>query len=146
MPRKITKKALRERVEFWRARVCPEWRILLKNEPHPDEATDERLQEACAYVQSDLTIAQIRAYFKDEVRTMDEAQRDRVIVHELLHPLLDRVLDHDEALHGYCPPPVLGAMIEQRRGDMEEFVDRMARLIVDPHHGDEGVYYTAEET
>lgn len=117
-----------ERVEHWRARICPEWSVCITDAPTDDvsEGTDDWI--ACT--NNNLAIAEIVIHYRPSLLTYSKKEIDRIIVHELIHPLLDRVLDHDEVL-GPLVGSVKFAMYQNaRRGDMEEFVNRMAHCIV----------------
>ena len=126
----MTEKQLLKRVEFWRQRVIPEWRVAVMDHPPPGL---DREYVACA--ESDLSINEVRLFFKDEVRAMARHSADRIIVHELLHPALDRVLDHEDVLKEHVTPVLWNAYLDGRHATMEEFVNRMAHAIVDAHHG-----------
>ncbi|HYH54010.1 MAG TPA: hypothetical protein VD761_07760 [Solirubrobacterales bacterium] len=135
----MKRKAFTERVELWRRLLMPEWRVaLFFEEPegnirsHHAHGQDDWV--ACSG--SDPTIAEARLYVKPEVLTFDADQIDRIIVHELLHPLLDRVLGHAEVLRDYVPPPVFHAYEQGRIADEEELVNRIAHVI--STHGEHG--------
>jgi hypothetical protein len=85
---------------------------------------------------SDLSIGEARLYVKKEVLNFDDESIDRIIAHELLHPLLDRVLDHVHLLREYVPSPVFDAYMQGRTGDEEELVNRLAHVI--STHGEHG--------
>lgn len=136
----MTRKKLKRRVEFWRARLCPDWRVSVMRTPHPDAE-----EPFVAVVQSDLCVEEIRVYFKPELLEWKSLYDvDRVIVHELLHPLLDRVLDQDEVLQPMVAPPVWDMHIARRRDDMEQLVNRLAHVIVAGEHDDWPIYFTGE--
>lgn len=130
----MTRKQLEERVEFWRARIIPELRVMLMDHPPPDDPDDGSYM---AIVQTDWAISEARIFFCKELLRRDQAQVDRVIVHELLHPLLDRVLDTVEVLEEHVPPAVWRAFVETRRIELEHFTDRIAHQIADPVSDDD---------
>lgn len=136
----MKRKQFVERVECWRRLLMPEWRVavFIGDEPpgsvrsHHAHGQDDWV--ACS--NSDVTITEARLYVKDEVPDFDPDQIDRIIVHELLHPLLDRVLDHVEVLRDYVPPPVMHAYEQGRVADEEELVNRIAHVV--STHGEHG--------
>lgn len=126
----MTRKQLLERVEFWRARLAPELRVAFMDHPPPGDEAEDFL----GIVQTDWRISESRIYFTKDLRTRDPHEIDRVIVHELVHPLLDRVLDTDEVLEAHVPPAVWKAYRETRLAALEHFTDRIARAIADPEN------------
>lgn len=121
----MTRKHLLERVEFWRARLAPELRVAFMDHPPPGHEAEDFL----GIVQTDWRVSESRIYFTKDLRKRDPHEIDRVIVHELVHPLLDRVLDTD------VPPAVWQAYRETRLNALEHFTDRVARAIADPENG-----------
>jgi hypothetical protein len=137
----VTRRQLARRVEWWRSRLVPEWRVCLMTEPPPDHPMDN----VAGVMECDWTIAQIRVHIPDSTLQLDDRAIDRVIVHELLHAPLDQVLDHDEILEAHVAPSLWEAYREGRRSDMEQYNDRVARLIVDAVYG-EPTFCTREQT
>lgn len=118
--------------------MLPEWRVALMPNPSPGmEAEDDDV----AHVESDQRILEVRVHFRPSARHLTIDDLDRIIVHELLHPLLDKVLDFEDALKQCISPAQWDAHLEYRGPHMEEFIDRVARLIVDPSY-DKRTYYT----
>lgn len=136
----MTEAQLLKRIEFWRRRVVPEWRVAVLDHPPPSLDPD-RNYVACA--ESDLAINEVRLFFKPAILTMTQHSADRIIVHELLHPALDRVLDCEDVLEPHIAPSLWTAYLDGRLRTMEEFVDRMAHAIVDAHHGQPSTYTRA---
>lgn len=127
----MTRKQLLGRVEFWRARLAPELRVAFMDHPPPGDEHEDFL----GIVQTDWRISEARVYFTADLRRREPHEVDRVIVHELLHPLLDRVLDTVDVLEEHVPPAVWKAFRDARLEALEHFTDRMARAIADPHNG-----------
>ncbi|HYI80021.1 MAG TPA: hypothetical protein VEW67_04100 [Thermoleophilaceae bacterium] len=134
----MTRDQLAERVEWWRSRVVPEWRVALNDDPPPDHDMDN----VAGVMQSDWTIAELKIHFPDDTLELIDIKLDCIIVHELLHGALDRVLDHDEILRPHVAASLWIAYQGGRNGDMEEFNDRMARIIVNAVHGTSGAFCT----
>jgi hypothetical protein len=135
----MKRKEFTERVELWRRLLMPEWRVALHfGGPDGDErafhAHGEDDWVACSA--SDVSIGEARLYVKKEVLDFDVESVDRIIVHELLHPLFNRVLDHVYLLQDYVPPPVWAAYMQGRIADEEEMVNRIAHVI--STHGEHG--------
>lgn len=134
----MTRRQLVERIECWRRLLMPEWRVaLLDGEPDSVRSYHSHGDDdwvACA--QGDVTITEARLHVKEDVLGYEPQQIDRIIVHELIHPLLDRVLDHAELLREHVPPPLWEAFQRARMGDEEEFVNRIAHVIAT--HGEHG--------
>lgn len=117
----------------------PEWRVRLNAEPPERVRTyhahgDDDWVAACL---GDLTVATADLHVKDEVLECSPEEIDRILVHELIHPLLDRVLDHVEILRDHVPPAVWDAYEGARTGDEEEFVNRLSHVIAS--HGEHGM-------
>lgn len=118
-----------ERVEHWRARICPEWHVRVTDAP-ADAVLSHDQDSWIACTSNDLTVAEIIIHYKPELLEYRKIEIDRIIVHELIHPLLDRVLDHDQALAPHVSSIQFDSYKDVRRGDMEEFVNRVAHCIV----------------
>ena len=119
-----------ERVEYWRKRMCPEWHVGVTDDD-PGEVSGHDQESWVACTSNDLTIAEILIHYRPVLLTYKRRDIDRIIVHELTHSLLDRVLDHDRALEPHVGSVQWEIYRETRRPDMEEFVNRMAHCIVD---------------
>lgn len=130
-------RGLERRVEFWRRRILPEWRVAIMGYPPPDPPEGDWI----AVVETDTRIFEARVHFKVELLERERAEIDRVIVHELVHVPLDPVLDLDSLLEPHVPQEVLEAYREARYVPLEQAVDRLAHLIADGHN-DRPIYRT----
>jgi hypothetical protein len=131
----VTEAGLLKRVEFWRRRLCPEWRVAIMPDP-PSDAPDRPF---VAVVEDDRRISEIRVHFANGALELSREDLDRVIVHELIHPLLNRVLAHAGALRPFVGEVTWTIYEEGRNDDEEELVNRLAHVIVEAYHG--GVSY-----
>lgn len=122
----MTWAGLERRAEHWRRRLAPEWTIILRRD-EPDPGPDRDDWGAC--VMPDLDLGELVIYVRPVVLEQRAAEVDRVIVHEILHGLLDRVLDYDEVLEEQIAPATMRVYRTARRHAMEELVDRLARTV-----------------
>lgn len=122
----MTRDELKIRVEHWRQRLLPEWRVLLFDEPPPWAEDEDR--EYNAIVQTAEDYLEARIFFTDEALDRDAPDVEVTIVHELLHPamrelrgVIDRVQLH---------PAEAGSVLSALSSAEERVVDRLSRAIV----------------
>jgi hypothetical protein len=116
----------------------PEWRVAVID-GEPESVRGHHTHDADDWVaasKGDVTIAEVDLRVKDEVLDFKPEAIDRILVHELLHPLLDRVLDHVELFRPYISDAVWEAYQQGLVADEEEFVNRIAHVI--STHGEHG--------
>lgn len=117
-------------MEAWRARLAPEWRVKLMDEPPGDE------QEAFWAISQvpNPEYHEMLLHFPDDSLQRADHHIEVTVVHELLHSLLRLVARGtlDELVY-YVAPNVHNDAIERARVREETFVDRLARAIVVMH-------------
>lgn len=136
----MTRRQLARRVEYWRARILPEWRVSLMHTPPPGASDDDY----AGTVQVEAEIAEARVRIPDATLEHEPAAIDRVIVHELLHPLADQLHDAADPLEEQVASAVWEMFAAQRTLLEEQMIDRLARVVVaiDAGHAPSDVYFT----
>lgn len=99
-------------------------------------------EDSVGVCQSDLTVEEIRVWLSDDLLEWPPYDADRVIVHELLHALVNRVVDHDENLRAFVTPAQFETYREGRLGDEEQLVNRLAHALVATERGEWPIYGT----
>lgn len=132
----MTRDAVADRVEFWRLRLTPEWRITVTGSTTPPEEMPDcraMIQASEDYHHADLWIAP--AVLREELGEIDVT-----IVHELLHLLMREMRRTLDLIEGQVAPAV-HSLLEQRFTTEEEgAVERLARVIALLEHPDGMVY------
>lgn len=125
-------------VEKWRQRLCPGWRIVLER-----EAWDEDLAAEChAFVETEDEYAKARIWFRPESNKRPAWDVEITIVHELLHVALREVRDAADLLLPRVSSDIWQAHSKARNRAHEEFVDRLARVLVASEHDNWPTTYT----
>lgn len=126
----MTNTRIKELVEAWKARLgLGDWRVDVK---FVDEAGDV---EAIAQVQpskhfDDATLI----FYRDELAKLkSDYEVEVTIVHELLHLAHRDVEAITDLLDGQVHRDVETVLVESFRHSTEQFVDRMARVLIRLH-------------
>lgn len=117
---------LAARVEHWRQRLAPEWRITLKDSG-PDWKHEE---DYLGTVQSDDDYQHAKLHITDAALEQSDEDVDLTIVHELIHPLLREMRSALDRLEAHVPKPAWQIVSDQFGRDEEQVADRLSRLIV----------------
>ena len=125
----MRREELVKRVEHWQARMLPEWMVGVSFE-EPDDPP--RRDDWAACTASDPSVGEVRVHFRPKVLAQPAGEVDRLIVHELIHPMLDRILDPlDDALMPHAGEIMVETLRLVREPIVEEFVNRLTHLILD---------------
>jgi transcriptional regulator of heat shock response len=136
-PTGVTRKQLAARVELWRRRLTPEWRIAVSTD-EPDDGTAAQIQASGDYHFAQIQVA--RKVLADHL-----AEVDVTIVHELLHLTLREMRRVVDLVDGQVHPDVHEVLAAAHGSAEEAVVERLARVIARQEHPDGLVYGTTAE-
>ena len=111
------------RLERWRERLVPEWRITVETQRrdvdmHAQVATDDEYHHAALWIDVDF------------IETGDPAEVDVTIVHELLHLLLRETRRTLDLIGGQLHRDAMAVISEHHRVAEEIVADRVSRAVV----------------
>jgi hypothetical protein len=127
----VTRRELERRLEHWRERLVPEWRLTLKESGPNWQDEDDYL----ATVQADSDYHHAKVYFTSACLDRDEASIDVTIVHELLHLLAREMRRTLDVVKDHTPPAVHAIASETQSTGEEQLVERVAHAIVSADRG-----------
>lgn len=127
----VTRLELLGLVEDWRALLCPEWRVILLDEPPSDTDPDEYN----AIMEAPDDYRQICMHFTDDCLRRRQESVEVTIVHELLHALTRPGRRMVQRLHGHLPSTLVQELDAWRSHEEEQLVDRLARALVATRRG-----------
>lgn len=120
----MTKAEAEQFVEFWRARLCPEWKLELE-----DGAGGAEDALASTFISEDYLHATL--YLHRTVDDLPDEEAKQTLLHELLHLVLkdfDRVARRSIRSLGTKAWSLANTALE---GELERTVDRLADVLVD---------------
>lgn len=116
------------RVELWRDRLAPEWRITLDPNAPPGH------EDAVASCQADNDYEHARMHFTDYCLGLELPVIDKVIIHEILHLLFREGRRCWDAVDGQVHRDVRTAVDHQHDSWEERVIERLARTIAQAEH------------
>jgi hypothetical protein len=133
----MTRDDIAERIEFWRERLTPEWRITLSAED-PDNENNAQVRSSEHYHWAEVRIA-------PKAAAAGGGELDVTIVHELLHLLMRdmrRIVDLvEDQVHRDVHTIIFDTFLSAE----EAAVERLARIISLLEHPTGLVYGTYQE-
>lgn len=127
----MTAGQLEQRIDLWRARLVPEWRLTIVDKPISDE-----MPECRAEVQADEDYHHATLYIAQSVLADELGEVDVTIVHELLHLLVRECRRTFNLVEGQVHRDVFDLLRQHFETAEEQLVERVARVVARLEHPD----------
>lgn len=124
----MTREQLAQVAEQWRARLLPEWRVVLVDSAEGfDGASDDDYYAICE-TKNDYT--EIRVHFTDESLARSYEEVVVTLVHEMLHALTRPWRQQIDSVACTMGSDAYRALSNARSHEEEQLVDRLSRVLV----------------